>query len=101
MKWTVESANAAFEQLKERVAEDDAFLELALDDAGAAVKELTGHDLPEGVEITFYMNEQGELEGETEFTGERELDESELEAVAGGVSSSSFIRYGPPYDTNK
>lgn len=97
MKWTAETANAAFEQLKERAATDKAFLELVLEDAGAAVKELTGHEIPEGIEITFRLDEAGQLVGETAISGERELEESELDAVVGGTSFSAFILYGPPY----
>lgn len=98
MNWTAETANAAFEQLKERAAHDEAFRSLVLEDAAAAVKELTGKEVPEGYTISFSLNEQGEVVGETVMTGERELDESELEAVAGGTSFSAFILYGPPYD---
>ncbi|MFE5317730.1 hypothetical protein ACFQ88_03365 [Paenibacillus sp. NPDC056579] len=102
MSWTLEKANEQFEVFKQRASEDAQFRALALADPKRAVQELTGLELPEGVEIEISEGENGELQAKTLINApssdaERELDESELEQVAGGTSFSAFILYGPPY----
>lgn len=101
MTWTVEKANAVFQELKERASKDDAFRELALNNPEAALKELTGLGFPEGVNVTLSLDENGEIVAQTMMAEDpdqdRELDDAELEAVSGGTSFSAFILYGPPY----
>ncbi|WP_248925949.1 hypothetical protein [Paenibacillus hamazuiensis] len=102
MSWTVEKANAQFEVFKQRAAEDAEFRALALANPTQAVRELTGLDLPEGIEIVISEDENGEIQAKTLINSpsgdvERELDDAELEQVAGGTSFSAFILYGPPY----
>ncbi|WP_102348500.1 NHLP leader peptide family natural product precursor [Bacillus sp. Marseille-P3661] len=104
MTWTVEKANLVFADLKERASKDETFRKLALQDPAAAVKELTGLDLPEGIEVELGVDENGiikQAQVNMSDTGERELDETELDAVSGGTSFSAFILYGPEYRTPK
>ncbi|WP_240422228.1 hypothetical protein [Paenibacillus periandrae] len=102
MSWTMEKANELFEVFKQRASEDAEFRGLALSDPKRAIRELTGLELPEGVEVVITEDEHGEIQAKTLFgapssDAERELDEAELEQVAGGTSFSAFILYGPPY----
>ncbi|MEK8128736.1 hypothetical protein WMW72_12550 [Paenibacillus filicis] len=102
MSWTIEQANEQFEVFKKRASEDAEFRALALSNPKQAIQELTGQELPEGIEVVITEDEQGELQAKTLINApaseaERELDEAELEHVAGGTSFSAFILYGPPY----
>ncbi|MCS7462572.1 hypothetical protein N0M98_20840 [Paenibacillus doosanensis] len=106
MSWTMEKANEQFELFKQRAAEDASFRALALANPNQAIRELSGLDLPEGVEVVISEGENGELQAKTLINApasdaERELDEAELEQVSGGTSFSAFILYGPPYPEGK
>ncbi|WCN38483.1 hypothetical protein [Aneurinibacillus uraniidurans] len=104
MSWSVEKANEIFELFKQRAAEDEAFRLLALENPAQAVKELSGMDLPEGIQLSITEDSQGQLQVTTLSstpTEEKELSEEELLSVSGGTSFSAFILYGPPYDSRK
>ncbi|WCN38482.1 hypothetical protein [Aneurinibacillus uraniidurans] len=101
MNWSIEKANETFEVFKQRAAEDEAFRLLALENPAQAVKELSGMDLPEGIQLSITEDSQGQLQVTTLVSTpaeEKELSEEELLSVSGGVTFSSFIRYGPPYN---
>ncbi|WP_248925948.1 hypothetical protein [Paenibacillus hamazuiensis] len=102
MSWTIEKADEQFELISKRAAEDAQFLALLLAEPKRAIREFTGMDLPEGMDIVFSMEENGELRAQTKVAkpstaAERELDEAELEHVAGGTTFASFIQYEPGF----
>ena len=106
MSWSVERANEVFELFKQQAVNDAAFRALALENPARAVNELSGMDLPENVRLSVTENAQGELLLATYFSkpaalGETELSEEELLNVTGGISFSSFVLYGPPYNDRK
>ncbi|WP_270169393.1 NHLP leader peptide family RiPP precursor [Paenibacillus sp. SYP-B4298] len=86
MEWNVERFNQALESFKLRAATDESFRKLALTDPSAAVKELTGQELPPGFKLQIVENAGAHLTVVLPDLqqGERELDEAELENVAGG-----------------
>ena len=61
-KWTEEEWQALFTRLYRRTAADAEFRMRCLADAHAAIGELIGRDLPEGVEIRFVEADLAELE---------------------------------------
>lgn len=90
MIWTEEKMQELFNQFQQRVAGDGQFRSLSLADPARAYKELTGNELPEGVQLKVLENEQGQLGVQLLYTGERELDDSELMAVTGGSDFACF-----------
>ncbi|GEM_PF-5132741 len=62
MEWTIEEALETYEVFKWRVAEDPAFRALAIANPEAAVKELSGLNLPDQVELRVQEGDTGELE---------------------------------------
>ncbi|ULL16060.1 hypothetical protein DVH26_17365 [Paenibacillus sp. H1-7] len=98
MSWTFEKATEQFELFKQRAAADATFRALALANPKKAIEELGGLELPEGIEIVITEDANGELQAKALLTdpasnAERELDEAELEQVAGGTTFASFIQY--------
>lgn len=98
MSWTIEKANEQFEVFKQRAAEDAQFRALALTSPKQAIRELTGLELPEGIEVVISEDENGEIQAKALLSvpssdAERELDDAELEHVAGGTTFASFIQY--------
>ncbi|MBJ6362435.1 hypothetical protein ACFOQM_14210 [Paenibacillus sp. GCM10012307] len=67
MSWTVEEAYETYDVFKIRVAEDTEFRSLALKDPEAAVKQLSGLDLPDNLELLVTENINGELEVAMKF----------------------------------
>ena len=87
MLWTEEEIRETSNLVKERAATDAAFRALCLSDIRAAVREVSGKELPQGIKVKVVdghdyhyslvlppMKSHGD-----------ELSEAELEAVAGGT----------------
>lgn len=62
MEWTIEEALETYEVFKWRTAEDLEFRALALVDPEAAVKQLSGLELPDQMELRVHEGAGGELE---------------------------------------
>lgn len=95
MSWSVEKVNETFEMFKQRIAEDEAFRALALENPAQAVKDLSGMDVPEGITLSVTEDAPGQLQvtvSSSTPTEEKELSEEELLRVAGG-----FSVFGNPY----
>lgn len=89
--WTIEDQRAAIVAVMEKANVDAAFNVRALADPAAAVKEVTGKDLPAGYTLRFVPNNGADLtlvlpdlQRESE-----ELSDAQLEQVAGGRCSGS------------
>lgn len=75
-----------------RSATDPAFREKLLSEPKAAIEEHTGNEVPEDVEISFIENQGDATLVLPEYNDpEAELEDDELEAVAGGVSVNGVI----------
>lgn len=83
--WTQEEAQAALQKIIKRATTDAEFRQLFLTDAAAAVKEVTGRELPEGYTLRVVENKGADLTVVLpDPSASSELSDSELEAVAGG-----------------
>ena len=98
MGWTEEETQSAIHAALKRAATDAEFRQLALQDANAAVQQITGKTLPEGFrvrvleragyDVTLVLPDPAE-------TGE--LADAELEQVAGGTGHiRSVLCQEPP-----
>lgn len=87
-EWTMAKIEETFNKMHERVKIDSEFRQLCITDVNSAIKEVSGLELPEGFEVRLVEGANGEIM----FAGDSqsELDESELEMVAGGTSFSAF-----------
>ena len=89
--WTQDEQKKALEAFARKAATDGKFRELALKNPAAAVKELTGKDLPEGFKINAVARDGADMviviPDLVKAGGE--LSDSELEAVAGGRCAAS------------
>jgi hypothetical protein len=87
MEWTVEQTRGAIDAALKRAATDTAFRELALKDASAAVREITGTPLPEGFRVRVLERAGYDVTLVLPDPAEAgELADEELEQVAGGTS---------------
>jgi hypothetical protein len=87
MSWTNESVEKVINEIRRRAASDPAFREKALGDPRAAVAEVTHEHVPEGFRLRFVENEGAHLTVVLPdlVPADSELNEQELEAVAGGM----------------
>lgn len=67
-----------------RCASDAAFREMALQNPEAALKDVSGKDLPEGFELRLVSNEGADLTIVLPDPTSGELSDGDLEAVSGG-----------------
>ena len=86
-----EEAEATAKAIMQRATTDAAFHAMALKDPNAAVKEVTGKNLPDGFDLRLVSNAGADLTlvlPDLEVDGE-ELSDSDLEQVAGGRCAAS------------
>jgi hypothetical protein len=78
---------ATIEDLAQQAKQDAELSERLLADPAAAVAEAAGHPVPPGVTVTAQRNSDGavELKAEADPNFDGELDDSRLDAVAGGL----------------
>lgn len=101
---TVQKIQRIINTMLDKAMKDPEFKTLALNDFGAAFKEITGSDLPDGTAFKFVPAGQGNLkEGLIEIPeSSEELTDEDLEKVAGGTGGISgmpeiiAVAYGVP-----
>lgn len=95
MEWNNEKLNQAVKKFQDKASIDAEFRKLALENPSSAVKQITGLDLPEGFKLQVVDNAGAHLTVVLPDLrdNEYELDEAELQNVAGGVSFGAFVLY--------
>lgn len=92
--WTSEEVQKALDQIKARITTDEQYKRFCLENPHAAIKELSGKDLPTGLQVDF--SEDGEaflvIEASAADLPEGELSDQELELVSGGVSGFTDVK---------
>ena len=81
-EWTREKWQATLKALYQRAATDAEFRQLCLADAAAAIREVSGLDLPAGAKVRFV--ERLEEQVYVLPSGDEELSDDDLERAAGG-----------------
>lgn len=84
-EWTKEEMGKVLLDLKKKAMQDAAFRELALTDAAAAIKEIAGKDLPNGMKLKFVENDRGHMTIVLPDLAAGEMSEEDLDQVAGGT----------------
>ncbi len=92
--WSNEDTTAAIEKLLERAGTDPAFREKALADPAAAIKEVSGKELPSNFKLRLVSNEGADLTLVLPDPASEELSDADLEAVSGGRCKFSSISVG-------
>ena len=82
--WTEEEHQTAISALMERCASDANFHQSAMADPAAAIKAVSGKDLPEGFNLRLVANEGADLTLVLPDPVSEDLSDADLEAVAGG-----------------
>ena len=82
-------AEQAIEQIIKRAQTDSQFRQLCLDNPNLAAQEVTGNNIPEGFTLRFVENKGADLTVvlPDNIEASAELDDAELEQVAGGLNN--------------
>jgi hypothetical protein len=90
----LEGDNSTITQVIQQALADDAFKALLLQNPKAALKQATGEDVPDAVNIRFYEDTPTVKHLVIPVNAaNQELSESELDMVAGGIGSSILPRF--------
>ena len=86
---TALEAEQAIEQIVKRAQTDIQFRQLCIDNPNLAAQEVTGKDIPEGFTLRFVENQGADLTVvlPDNIETSAELDDTELEQVAGGLNN--------------
>ena len=89
MNWTEQEVKATIEKVQAKASTDKKFREKVLSNPAAAIKEVAGKDIPEGIKIKVIENAPGidQTYVLPDFIGE-ELTDDDLDNVAGGAGRS-------------
>lgn len=99
-EWTYQSWMDALRDVQKRAAGDAAFRSLAGRDARAALREVSGRDVPEAFRIRFAEpGEEMVIPLPAAASGSDELSSAELEAVSGGAPIITFAGCAEVFDT--
>ena len=90
--WTEEKVLKTLEEIGKKATTDAEFRKLCLNNPGAAVKKVSGEDLPEGLKINVVENAGAHMTFVLPDMVTGELNEGDLDKVAGGVGAIG----GPP-----
>ena len=79
-------------KVMERAAEDDAYRAKLIGDTNAAIEEVAGRPIPEGINVVVHENTSTTLHFTLPYqpAADGELDDDELEHVAGGAKGSAL-----------
>lgn len=84
--WTLEDVEKTTQEISVKAATNAEFRKLALSDPTAAVKQVAGKEVPEGITIKIIENEPGvDLTIVLPPLQTEELSDEQLERVAGGM----------------
>ena len=98
--WTEEKFNEMKSQLFEKASTDEDFRNKCIEDAHAAIKEISGMNPPEDVKVNFISNEPGVSNVVLpDPRVSEELSEENLDKVAGGtqLNANSSYQISDPY----
>ena len=87
-EWTKEDLGKFFLDVKKKAMTDVDFRKLALADAAAAVKEIAGKELPDGMKLKFVENDGVHMTIVLPDMAAGEMSEEDLDKVAGGTCYS-------------
>ncbi len=93
MSWTMEDQQSAIAAVLKKASSDADFHARALSDPAAAVKEVTGKDLPAGFKLRIVPTTDADLTLVLPDVqaDSQELSDAELESVAGGRCAASCL----------
>ena len=93
MYWTKEQTDRILRDIMARSQRDEAFRRLCLEDSGAAVKEISGHEVTPGFTVRFVDNAGADLTLvlPDPIGSEGQLSDEELSSVRGGVIGGANI----------
>ena len=95
-EWTKEEMEKTLLNLKKKAMKDATFRSLCIADAAAAVKEIAGKYLPDGMKLKFVENDGGHMTIVLPDMAEGEMSEEELDHVAGGTYITYFCLSNSP-----
>jgi len=85
MNWSQEDFNQALAAIYKKAVQDESFRELVLENPGQAFQEVSGKEFPKNLIVKFIENSSGVDMTFVLPALEGELNEVELDKVAGGV----------------
>lgn len=87
--WTEVEVNETLEKLFKQASTDAEFRKLCLTDPGAAIKQVSGKDIPSGLKIKFVENEGADRTIVLPDLINEDLSDEDLDKVAGGQQGES------------
>ena len=87
-QWSKEDAEKIIFDLKKLAMKDSVFRKMCLANAAAAVKAVSGKELPEGMKVKFIENDGNHMTIVLPDMVDGEMSESDLDSVAGGTAYS-------------